>query len=154
MHTLEKPSSAPAEIPRTGYVSTLNRLLSRVADLLFYCRHKHRTLPFNDRQHCLDCGSSRLYIFRSHFESADAGILIGKWRRPARPQTAHRVIAKTLMANAMAPVDGRAAVLNPGSENSLFRPRPRTCRTTLERLEDDANRIISRHLGGGSAVQE
>jgi hypothetical protein len=146
---------------QTGYVSAINRLLSRAADLLFPCRHKHTTLPFNERQHCLDCGASRLYIFNSKFENSRAGIFMGPWRKNrVHAQAANRVVAEKLIANAIAPravaheQDGRGAVLNPGKDNPLFQRRPRTCRTTLERLEDDANRIISRHLGGGSAVQE
>jgi hypothetical protein len=87
------------------------------------CRHRNISIPINNHQTCLDCGAARLYLFHTDFEHADAGIFIGKWRTPAQPQSAHRVVAKTLIANAIAPVNGRAAILNPGGENSLFQSR-------------------------------
>ncbi len=87
------------------------------------------SIPINDHQTCLDCGATRLYLFHTDFEHADAGIFIGKWKKAVRPQSAHRVIAKTLIDNAIIParrpLDGRAAVLNPGSESALFQPQPR-----------------------------
>lgn len=164
MPTLDESHRAPAEITQTGHVSALNWLLSRAADILFPCRHKNTTLPYNDRQHCLDCGASRLYIFHSDFEHADAGIFIGPWKRHAAPtQDAHRVVATKLIDNAIThgplgrtpanvPMNGREAILFAGADSPLFKPQRRAARTTLERVEDCTARVMDRHAVAETAV--
>lgn len=69
------------------------RPLSWLFDLFFGCRHKSVTLPFNDRQTCLDCGSSRLYLFDTDFEHANAGIFKGPWQSPQHPHNSARQVA-------------------------------------------------------------
>lgn len=123
MHTSGNLLRAPAETPKIGVWPAFAAVLTWLFWPVIGCRHRNLTLPYNDQQTCLDCGSSRLYLFHTDFEHADAGIFIGKWRKPVCPQSAHRMIAKTLIANAIAPLNGRAAILNPGSENALFQPR-------------------------------
>lgn len=164
MPILDESHRASAEITQTGHVSALNWLLSRAADFLFPCRHKNTTLPYNDRQHCLDCGASRLYIFHSDFEHADAGIFIGPWKRHTAPaQDAHRVVASKLIDNAIAnyplgrtpanvPMNGREAILFAGADSPLFKPQRRAARTSIERVTDTANAIFERHTTAGSAV--
>ena len=163
MRFLSDKHRAPAETPKEPRVSALNWLLSRTADLFFPCRHHRITLPYNDRQHCLDCGASRLYFFQSDFEHSDAGIQVGPWKRPTRPvQDARRVAASHLVDNALAarprsstpppaPRNGREAILQPGADNPLFQPRRRACHTTLERVEACTTRVMERH---GVAEQE
>ncbi len=123
MPTLKNHLRAPADSPKTGLGRALGTALTWLLWPVIGCSHRNITLPYNDHQTCLDCGATRLYLFHTDFEHADAGIFIGKWKKAARPQSAHRVIAKTLIANATAPLNGRAAILNPGGENALFQPR-------------------------------
>ena len=89
---------APAEVTRTGYRSALQTVLTRLADFFFPCRHSHLSLPFNNRQTCLDCGATRLYLFQADFEHADAGIFIGKWRKAT--DTVRRGNARKLLHKA------------------------------------------------------
>jgi hypothetical protein len=79
-----------------GFWPTLAAVLTWLLWPIIGCRHRHVTLPFNDRQTCLDCGSSRPYNFHTDFEHADAGIFIGEWRKPVCPQSAHRVAANSI----------------------------------------------------------
>ncbi len=129
MPTLKKSLRAPADLPKTGIFEPVAAVLTWLLWPVIGCRHRNPSIPINDHQTCLDCGATRLYLFHTDFEHADAGIFIGKWKKAVRPQSAHRVIAKTLIDNAIIParrpLDGRAAVLNPGSESALFQPQPR-----------------------------
>jgi hypothetical protein len=123
----------------------------------FGCRHSRPTLPFNNRQTCLDCGATRLYIYNSDFEHANAGIIIGKWRKHALvQQDTRKVIAEKLIANAITPKprDGRSAVLNPGADHPLFRRADRNYRGAFGKVEDSANGVMDRWLADGSGVQE
>jgi hypothetical protein len=58
-------------------------------NMLIGCRHRHITLPFQNRQTCLDCGAWRHYIL----DTLDADIslvkpiFIGRWKRPEIPET-------------------------------------------------------------------
>ena len=103
MPTLDETHRAPAEVTQTGYVFALNRVLSRLADVFLPCRHRNITLPFNDRQTCLDCGAKRLYIFNTDFEHAAAGIIIGKWRKGLSGDTASLAIVRKLLDKAQQP---------------------------------------------------
>jgi hypothetical protein len=103
-------------------------VLSRLADAVFPCRHRNITLPFNNRQTCLDCGATRLFIFDTGFETATAGIFRGPWRKakpasiwppaPALLHNAHHPLSVGNPENVS--LDGRASILNPGSESPLF----------------------------------
>jgi hypothetical protein len=137
VRTLQNPLRAPAEIPQTGYVSAIKRLLMRVADCLIFCRHKTVTLPYNNRQTCLDCGATRRYLYHSDFEHADAGITVGKWRKAVPAQNAHRMVAKRLIENAMPDAQRR---------------EPRTPR--FDRLVDSSFAIADKHLAAQKAVKE
>ena len=127
MPTLKNHLRAPADSPKTGLGRALGTALTWLLWPVIGCSHRNITLPYNDHQTCLDCGATRLYLFHTDFEHADAGIFIGKWKKSAL--SAHRVIARTLIDNAIIParrpLDGRAAILNPGSESALFQPQPR-----------------------------
>jgi len=90
-------------MPKKG----LRRLIEAAIGSRFWptrlCRHRHTTPPFNNRQHCLDCGCSRLYIFNSNFTEGRAGITKGPWRkRRAVSQNAHRLVASRLIDDAVA----------------------------------------------------
>lgn len=165
MPFLDESGRAPAETPKTGLSSALEAAITWLLWPVIGCRHRNITLPYNDRQTCLDCGSSRLYLFHSDFEHADAGIFIGPWKRHAHPaQDAHRVIAKTLIANAThgplsrtpanVPMNGREAILFAGADSPLFKPQRRAAQTHLESVSDTANRIFDRHVAAGAAVQQ
>lgn len=93
MQTAGNRFKAPADTPQKGISRLLFAFLTRLLWPVIECRHPRVTLPFNNRQTCLDCGSSRAYRFHANFEYADAGIFIGQWRKPAHSQTASRVAA-------------------------------------------------------------
>lgn len=102
MPTRENLFRAPAETPEKGLFALFTAILTWILWPVIGCCHPRPTRPFNDRQTCLDCGSSRLYLFHIDFEHADAGIFIGPWKKVVGPESAHRVIAKTLIDNALA----------------------------------------------------
>lgn len=95
MPYLDESLRAPAELPKMG----LRRLISAAVASRFWptrlCLHRHTTLPFSNRQTCLDCGSSRLYLFHTDFEHADAGITTGPWKRPSLPHNTAAQVAAT-----------------------------------------------------------
>jgi hypothetical protein len=133
MPTLDESLRAPAESSKFSLFQLIQALIASRFWPTRLCFHKQVTLPINNRQHCLGCGASRLYLFDMDFEHADAGIEIGPWKRPAlHNQDAHRVVASRLIDNAVAAgrrqLDGRSAILNPGSENSLFQRRDLSAR--------------------------
>jgi len=143
---LWKSLRAPANWPQKA-LNAAKTCMVAVFGPLFGCPHKHVTLPFNDHQHCLDCGASRLYLFHSNFKRADAVIEVGDWKKHVYPQNAHRVVARKLIERAIVPsaINGRSAVLNPGGENPLFQRRPRVTRD-FDRIYDTTNQIIDRHI--------
>jgi hypothetical protein len=96
VHTLGSSFRAPAEMPKKGLLAVFAAVLTWLLWPVIGCRHPHTTLPFNDQQTCLDCGSTRPYHFHTDFEHADAGIFIGKWRKPVCPQSAHQVAANSV----------------------------------------------------------
>jgi hypothetical protein len=124
--TVSESLRAPAEIPQKWY----QRLIARAVASRFWparlCFHRNPSLPFNDRQHCYACGASRAYVLNFEYEDGTAGVFIGPWKRPSLPaaQDARRVAARHLVDNAVAGLlDGRRAILNPGSESPLFQRR-------------------------------
>jgi hypothetical protein len=103
---LEKDFRAPADCPKTGFLKLLAAVISSRFWPKSLCFHRHITLPLNNRQNCLDCGASRLYIFDTDFEHANAGIFIGKWRHAQADsvpqQIASRMIEESLPCAEMA----------------------------------------------------
>lgn len=102
MPALTQSNRAPAKNPISG----MSRLLSAAIASRFWpcvpCRHRHVTLPFNGVQNCIDCGRSRRYLHATDFAHANAGTSIGPWRRAVAEQSSSEVVARTLMANALA----------------------------------------------------
>jgi hypothetical protein len=69
---------------REKAVWKLRKLAAWVAEVTFGCAHRHVTRPFNDRQTCLDCGASRLYIYNTEMYFAgftDTPIFKGRWKK-------------------------------------------------------------------------
>lgn len=87
MPLLDESSRPPADSERNELLALILLPFRAAFRFLFRCRHRRVTLPFNDHQTCLDCGSTRPYIFHSTFEFADAGIEIGPWRKPRLPRS-------------------------------------------------------------------
>lgn len=111
---------------REKLLRRLKKLAGKVAEVTFGCHHRHITLPFNDRQTCLDCGRTRLYIFNTEMYLGgltNAPIFIGCWRRPIPEPRGER----------------------PGSAT-----RP----AGFERVFDASNRIVDRHDEQKSAVRK
>lgn len=166
MPFLDESGRAPAESPKMGLSGALATAITWLLWPVIGCRHRNTTLPYNDRQTCLDCGSSCLYLFHSDFEHADAGIFIGPWKRHTAPaQDAHRVVASKLIDNATrgplgrtpanVPMNGREAILFAGADSPLFKPQRRAQTTaTFNRVCDTANEIFDRHVAAGAAVQQ
>ena len=96
MPTLGNSLRAPAETPKKGLFAVFAAALTWLLWPIIGCRHPHTTLPFNDQQTCLDCGSTRPYRFHTNFEYANAGIRIGKWRKRVCAQSAHQVAAESV----------------------------------------------------------
>ena len=142
MPTLEKSFRAPAYSPNLDRIEMLATLLALflawIVRPIFGCRHPRITLPFSGNQTCLDCGATRRYQFLDNFEQADAGIDIGAWRKAVRPQSAHRVVARTLMQNAVT-----------FSEPMRIHPGP------VDKIATITNRVYDRHmeLAKNAAVQ-
>jgi hypothetical protein len=54
-------------------------------DVLIGCHHKRVTLPYQDRQTCLDCGSWRHYVPNSSLSKPDEPMFIGRWKKADLP---------------------------------------------------------------------
>jgi hypothetical protein len=101
--TISESLRAPAEMPQKGYVKLIARAVASRFWPARLCFHRHLGIPVNNRQNCMDCGATRLYLFHSDFEHADAGIVTGPWTRPSLPaQDAHRIVARNLLTDAVA----------------------------------------------------
>ena len=69
---------------REKAVWKLRKFAAWVAEVTFGCAHRHVTLPYNDRQTCLDCGASRLYIYNTEMYLVgltDTPIFKGRWKK-------------------------------------------------------------------------
>ena len=71
----------------------LRKFCGWVAEVLFGCRHRHVTRPYQDRQTCLDCGAWRHYVLNPLNEdfSPSEHIFIGRWKKPEVPGTIPRM---------------------------------------------------------------
>lgn len=110
-------------------LSALIRAASWLLERPFRCGHKRVSLPYNERQRCLDCGAWRHYIFNDDFEHAQAGIFVGDWRKD-EPATVSRITARRIIEQSIAPV---------------YRPMPRNATPALEWIPAVTNRIMDRH---------
>lgn len=105
-----RPTTETGENQAKSLVTYLARVIWRTLGhpfaFLFACRHHRLTLPYNDRQTCLDCGAKRIYRYTWN------GVEKGAWGKdaPFRPPVAEFR-------------SGRDAILNPGGDNPLFQPR-------------------------------
>lgn len=130
MCNLWKTLRTPAYSPEKGRFEPIKAALAWIFEPVFGCRHSHVTPPFNGHQTCRDCGARRTYSFNWGFDYAAAGVYIGEWRKHVPTQNAHRVIAKTLIANALAPISSE----------------PRYPATVIGRIHDTTNGIMDRRI--------
>lgn len=146
MQIPQKSFRAPAEIPLKCQVSAINRLFQRLADRFFPCKHRHTSMPFNDRQRCLDCGAWRWRISDFDYETGLAGLRTGEWHRdrPMPMQNAQRLVDSRLIKDAVAsgPRNGLEAILLPGSENPIFHPQQPL---EIRKIEHATEAIYQRH---------
>lgn len=151
MHSLENPHRAPAYRRNKGLIRRgLVRILTWLLERPFRCPHPESrlSLPYNERQRCLQCGASRSYRFTRR------GISKGQWRRDPRPITQFaREMGRDRNPNDVVPnVDGRTAILLAGEQH--FQPlRRASTPPCLEWIPAVTNRIYEHHLPENSAVQ-
>ncbi|HZP03438.1 MAG TPA: hypothetical protein VFB43_00965 [Terracidiphilus sp.] len=71
--------SEPIGITPYGILRGVLRGIARLFHRPIECRHERNSLPYNDRQHCLECGASRRYKY------TQTGISTGPWEVPLPP---------------------------------------------------------------------
>jgi hypothetical protein len=67
----------------------LKKLAQRISEVTFGCAHRNIAFHGDNHQICMDCASTRLYMFAPRFGRHPYECLFeGCWRKPAEPQAA------------------------------------------------------------------